>query len=62
VEALRLKPAKERAAHYQCEADKFRRMAKAEPVEQIRAQLLAVAEQYQSLADSLKPGKRPPWF
>lgn len=45
--------ATERAAHYQCEAEKFRRMAAAEPVEYIRQELLGVAEQYQRLADSL---------
>jgi hypothetical protein len=45
--------AKQRAAHYEQEADKFRRMAEAEPVEHIRQELLAVAEQYQKLADSL---------
>ena len=45
--------AKERAAHYEQEADKFRRMAEAEPVENIRQELLAVAEQYRRLADSL---------
>ena len=59
MEALRLKSAKERAVHYQGEADKFCRLAEAEPVEHIRAQLLALAEQYQSLATSLKPDKRP---
>ena len=37
--------AKERAAHYEQEAEKFRRMAEAEPVENIRQELLAVAEQ-----------------
>jgi hypothetical protein len=48
-----MRTAKERAAHYEQEADKFRRMAEAEPVEHIRQELLAVAEQYQKLADSL---------
>jgi hypothetical protein len=50
--------AKERAAHYEQEADKFRRMAEAEPVEHIRQELLAVAEQYQKLADSLDNRQR----
>ena len=59
---LRLTPAKERAAHYEREADKFRRMAEAEPVERIRKELLAVAEQYRSLAASLTIKDRPPWI
>jgi hypothetical protein len=50
--------AKQRAAHYEQEADKFRRMAEAEPVEHIRQELLAVAEQYQKLADSLDNRQR----
>ena len=49
--------AKERAAHYEREAEKFRRMAEAETVGHIRAQLVSVAEQYQGLADSLKSGQ-----
>lgn len=50
--------AKERAAHYEQEADKFRRMAEAEPIEHMRQELLAVAEQYQKLADSLDNRQR----
>ena len=50
--------AKQRAAHYEQEAGKFRRMAEAEPVEHIRQELLAVAEQYQKLADSLDNRQR----
>ena len=50
--------AKERAAHYEQEAEKFRRMAEAEPVEHIRQELLAVAEQYRRLADSLNTRQR----
>ena len=49
--------ARERAAHYEAEAEKFRRMAAAETVGYIRAQLASVAEQYQRLADSLKLGR-----
>jgi hypothetical protein len=49
----RLQPAKERAAHYRSEAEKFRKMADAEPVEHIRAQLVALAAQYDALAASL---------
>jgi hypothetical protein len=50
--------AKERAAHYEQEAEKFRRMAEVEPIENIRQELLAVAEQYQELADSLDNRQR----
>ena len=56
---FRTRSAKERAAHYQQEAEKFRRMAAAEPVEHIREQLIRVAEQYQRLADTLN---NRPWF
>ena len=49
--------ARERAAHYEREAEKFRRMAEAETVDHIRAQLVSVADQYQWLADSLKTGQ-----
>ena len=50
--------AKERAAHYEQEAENFRRMAETEPVEHIRQELLAVAEQYQKLADSVDNRQR----
>jgi len=50
--------ARERAAHYEHEAEKFRRMAGAEPVEHIRQELLAVAEQYRRLAESLNTRRR----
>ena len=50
--------ARERAAHYEQEADKFRRMAEAEPVEHIRNELRALAAQYQRLAKSLNTGRR----
>src|SRR5689334_1774362 len=56
---FRTRSAKERAAHYQQEAEKFRRMAAAEPVEHIREQLIRVAEQYQRLADTLN---NRPWL
>ena len=55
---FRTRTAKERAAHYEQEAEKFRRMAEAEPVEHIRQELLAVAEQYRRLADSLNTRQR----
>jgi len=48
------KSVRERAAHYEQDAEKFRRMAAAEPVEHIRQELLGVAEQYQGLVDTLK--------
>jgi hypothetical protein len=47
-------PASRRALHYGTEAEKFRRMADAEPVGRVREQLLSVARQYQELAESLK--------
>ena len=52
------KDRRERAAHYEQEAEKFRRMAEAEPVEHIRQELLAVAEQYRRLAESLNTRRR----
>jgi hypothetical protein len=51
--------ARERAAHYEQEAEKFRRMAAAEPVEHIREELIRVAEQYQRLADGLIRNRAP---
>ena len=50
--------ASERAAHDEQEAEKFRRMAAAEPVEHIREELIRVAEQYQRPADSLNTHRR----
>ena len=50
---FRPRSADERAAHYQREAEKFRKMAQAEPVERIRVRLADLAAQYQYLADSL---------
>jgi len=46
----------QRIAHYQSEADRLRRLAGAESIEAIREELLAVARQYQQLADGLKTG------
>ena len=46
--------AKQRAAHYEDQADKLRRLAEAEPIDGIRTQLLAVAKLYQELAVSLR--------
>jgi hypothetical protein len=47
--------ARERKSHYQEQANKLREMAVAQPAGALRAQLLALADQYQLLADSL-PG------
>jgi hypothetical protein len=55
---LQIKSAAERAAHYEREAEKFRRIAEAEPVEHIRNELRALAAQYQRLAESLNTGRR----
>ena len=48
-----LQSAKQRAAHYRSEAEKFRKLADAEPIGRIRAQLFALAAQYGALAASL---------
>ncbi|MBV8890528.1 MAG: hypothetical protein JO266_00880 [Acidobacteria bacterium] len=50
------RPVPQRIAHYRSEADRLRRMAQAEPIGAIQAELLAVARQYQQLADGLKTG------
>jgi hypothetical protein len=44
---------RQRAAHYQDQADKLRHLAEAEPVEKIRTLLLEAAQQYQELATIL---------
>ena len=49
-------PIPQRIALYQSEAERLRRMAEAEPIEAIRDELLAVARQYENLADGLKTG------
>ena len=49
-------PIPQRIAHYQSEADRLRRMAEAEPIEAVRNELLAVARQYDILAEGLKTG------
>jgi hypothetical protein len=46
-------PARERKAHYQEQAGKLREMAVARPAGALRAQLLALADRYQLLANSL---------
>jgi len=45
-----------RIAQYQNEANRLRQMAEAEPIEAIRDELLAVARQYDNLAEGLKSG------
>ena len=45
----------QRAAHYVDEAAKYREMAASEPNPVVHAQLLALAAQYQALAESLRP-------
>jgi hypothetical protein len=49
-------PIPQRIAQYESEADRLRHMADAEPIDAIRDELLAVARQYQQLADGLKTG------
>jgi len=50
------RPIPQRIAQYQSEAERLRRVAAGEPIEAIRVELLAVAQQYQQLADGLKTG------
>jgi len=54
MQAIRLPSNKERAERYQKHAAHFRQMAEAEPIKEIRQQLLDLAEQYQQLADNLR--------
>ena len=49
-------PIPQRIAQYESEADRLRRMPEAEPIDAIRDEFLAVAQQYQQLADGLKTG------
>lgn len=50
------RPIPQRIAQYRSEAERLRRMAAREPIEAIRVELLAVAQQYQQLADDLRTG------
>jgi hypothetical protein len=50
---VRVWSARERKTHYQEQADKLRAMAEAQPAGTLRAQLLALADQYQLLANSV---------
>ena len=47
-------PIPQRIAHYQNEANRLRQIAETEPIEVIRDELLAVARQYDNLAEGLK--------
>jgi hypothetical protein len=51
---------RQRAANYRERADHLSFMAESEPIGKLRAQLTAIADQYDELADSLdKPNDRP---
>ena len=50
------RPIPVRIAQYQNEANRLCQMAEAEPIEAIRDELLAVARQYDNLAEGLKSG------
>jgi hypothetical protein len=50
---LRFWSANQRAAHYVDEAAKYRELAASEPNPVVQAQLLALAAQYQALAEGL---------
>jgi len=49
-------PIPQQIAQDESEADRLRRMAEAEPIKAVRNELLAIARQYQNLADGLKTG------
>lgn len=51
-------PASQRAAHYQNRADKLRDLAAGEPATRVRDRLLALAAEYQELADNLRLPQR----
>jgi hypothetical protein len=55
---IRSWPASQRSEHYQELAAKLRRIAEAEKVPELRAQLLALARQYQELVTSLRTKRR----
>lgn len=57
----RARSARDRAARYQQQGAKLRRMAEAEPVKEIRTLLLRTANQYEDLAANLlqAPKQRP---
>jgi hypothetical protein len=53
MDLLRSGTARQRAKHYLEQAASLRQIAEAEPVQTIREILLATAEKYQNLAESL---------
>ena len=55
---IRSWPASQRSEHYQELATKLRRMAEKETVPKLRAQLLALARQYQDLVTGLRTKSR----
>ena len=55
---IRSWPASQRLEHYQELATKLRRMAEAEKAPELRAQLLALARQYQDLVTGLRTKRR----
>jgi hypothetical protein len=55
---IRSWPASQRSEHYQELANNLRRMAEAEKVPELRAQLLALARQYQELVTGLRTKRR----
>jgi hypothetical protein len=55
---IRSWPASQRLEHYQELANNLRRMAEAEKVPALRAQLLALARQYQELVTGLRTKRR----
>jgi hypothetical protein len=55
---IRSWPASQRLEHYQELANNLRRMAEAEKVPELRAQLLALARQYQALVTGLRTKRR----
>jgi hypothetical protein len=55
---IRSWPASQRLEHYQELATKLRGMAEAEKVPELRAQLLALARQYQELVTGLRTKRR----
>ena len=55
---IRSWPASQRSEHYQELATNLRRIAEAEKVPELRAQILALARQYQELVTGLRTKRR----
>jgi hypothetical protein len=53
MESLTHRPNSERAAHYREQAQRLRALADAEPLGEMRDQLLALVEQYEDLVKRL---------